>query len=304
MNMNTSYLIRKSVVIGIIVILFSVAVTPSINANSSKSEIERHPKKFPFFNFNQYIDIEYEPYDEELPIDCSVNIPVKVRYWTDIPNFLLQGPFWRIKNLFLFGTLYAPLQTIHLTVVNTPEWCNAYFSQPNISSSIDNEIVEVMTTFIISVTLDAPASPFTITIKAEVPTLKRLDEFTYEESMEFTPEYIPSLVIWTTDTSVETPPSQATPVDIIVKNLGNKKTQVLAEIQTELDGWDLSLNPPMEYVEIGEMSQFTLLIGPPADFDGFQTIILEFTARRYPYIEGSATATYVFEIEAYYQESP
>ena len=131
----------------IVVFLVFPTMTPA-TARGTDYKATRTPF---LFSFNSYIDIDYEPYNEPLPIDQSINIPLTVRYWVDVPGALLHSPFFRLKNWFLFGTFIAPMQKIHLSVLNEPEWCTAYISNPNLLVDIDNEVKEVTTNLIISV---------------------------------------------------------------------------------------------------------------------------------------------------------
>ena len=111
--------------------------------------------------FNSYIDFEYDSsaFHEPLAIDVSVSIPIKIKYWTNIPDIFKKIPF-PLNNLILFGSMIGPMQTIHLEVLDIPDWANIYISTPDILTDIPfegDEPVEIETNLIISPRVEAPA---------------------------------------------------------------------------------------------------------------------------------------------------
>ncbi len=66
-------------------------------------------------SFNSYIDFEYDvsALNEPLAIDVSVSIPIRVKYWTNIPPIFGKIPF-PLNFMILYGSMIGPMQKIHL----------------------------------------------------------------------------------------------------------------------------------------------------------------------------------------------
>ena len=249
----------------------------------------------PLFSFNSYIDIKYDPelLNKELPINKAVNMPITFSYWTDIPeNFLRFAP-WQIRNIILFGSMITPMQIIYLDVVNTPDWATIYFSEPELFVGFPTEenIREISTSLIIMIHDDAPAETYLLRLKAETYSLKRINGFSYQESIDFTPIYRPIISIGPLDNTIMTPPNQISFVPINITNEGNAKTRVTSEIVSELAGWSASIIPSQVILSIDETEQMTLVLMPPQYFEGIQQIELSFIPSRYPIAEPDEVGT-------------
>ena len=79
--------VKTSIVLSILLVSI-IAFLPAIPADTNSSG---EPKSIAIFTFNSYIDIEYDAsaLNENLAIDESISVPVRIKYWTNVPeNFL------------------------------------------------------------------------------------------------------------------------------------------------------------------------------------------------------------------------
>jgi len=198
--------------------------------------------------FKSYVNFEYDTsaLNEPLAIDVSVSIPIKIKYWTNIPDVFRIIPF-PLNNLILFGSVIGPMQTIHLEVLDPPEWANIYISSPDVLTDIPfegDEPVEIETNLILAPGVDAPAESYRIDIKATWDSIKRLVGNSYQESIEFTPAYTPRFSILVTNRSVNTPPDKKTIFPIEVTNSANKISSIKPSIADNLSDFSIEFNPP------------------------------------------------------------
>lgn len=245
----------------------------------------------PLIQFGSYIDIVFNTTELNKPfeIDVSVNIPVKVLYWTEIPRTYKLLPY-PLNNLIYFGRPVGPMQKIHLEIVNQPEWANVYFSDSELLVQIPVEgdtPVEVWGNLVISPRIEAPAVSQKVIIKATCESIYRLrgiDDYT--ESTEFTPAFVPTVQI-STDTPIRNAgPRETVEFRIDVKNLGNKLTKVTPDLIDPALGWNAIINPTVREINPGEETYFTFSVITPFNFgwhDEVESFEVEFNSEIYPY---------------------
>jgi len=282
----------KSAIIGIIFLLlfFNIFSPIAMSANP-----EQRSK---LITFNSFIDFEYDTsaLNEPLEIDASVSIPITIKYWTNIPDMFKKIPF-PLNNMILFGSMIGPMQTIHLEVLDPPEWANIYISSPDILTEIplaSDGPVEVETNLILSPRVEAPAESYRIDIRATWDSIKRLDGNSYQEAIEFTPSFIPTIQI-TPETPIRTVgPHEAIIFNIHIKNLGNKITRVTPKLIGVDDKWTPTINPPDYEIGPNQESTFTFSIITPYGFgwhNEYGRFEIEFLSEVYPYRLGAASHT-------------
>jgi len=263
---------------------------------------EQRPKPI---TFNSFIDFEYDTsaLNEPLVIDVSVSIPITIKYWTNIPDVFKRIPF-RLNNLILFGSMIGPMQTIHLEVLDIPDWASIYISSPDILTDIPFEgdgPVEITTILIISPRVEAPAESYRISIKATWDSFKRLYGNSHQESIEFTPQYRPGLSITISNRSVNTPPDKKTIIPIEVKNMANKLSRITPSIVDNLSDFSIKLNPPLLNLDIDETGTINVEVKPPSNFQGNRTVQIDFAIEQFPKREDSPVGTYSIHIDLYYE---
>ncbi len=195
--------------------------------------------------YKSYVDFEYDTsaLNEPLAIDVSVSIPIKIKYWTNIPDMFKKIPF-PFNNMILFGSMIGPMQTIHLEVLDPPEWANIYISSPDVLTAIPfegDEPVEIETNLILAPRIEAPAESYRIDIRATWDSIKRLDGNSYQEAIEFTPQYRPGFSVTVSNRSVNTPPDKKTIIPIEVKNVANKLSRITPSIVVHLSNFSIHI---------------------------------------------------------------
>jgi len=254
-------------------------------------------------SFNSYITFSYDPspLNDPLAIDVSVTIPLTVKYKTDIPKHFNKIPF-PFNNYILFGTAIGPMQKIHIEVLNPPDWANIYISTPDVLIDIpigdpDNPetmYVEEQVNLILSPRVEAPAESYTINIKATCDPIKRLNGFSHQEAIEFTPSFIPTVQIFTEKSIRTVGPHEPVTYQIKVKNIGNKITRVTPTLKGVDEKWTATINPPQYEISPNQESTFTFSIITPYDFgwhNEYGRFEIEFLSEVYPYRSAAASNT-------------
>jgi hypothetical protein len=259
------------------------------------------PESSRLIAFNSYLDLSYDitPLNEPLAIDVSVTIPLTVYYWTNIPDFFRAIPF-PINYIILFGQAIGPMQKIHLEVLNEPDWANIYISSPDILIDIpfhgDGQYKRDVN-LVLSPRVEAPAVSYKIDVEASCGSIKRLNGFSYQESIEFTPSFIPTIQISIDKPTRTVSPHTAVNFDITVRNLGNKITRVTPTLKLSnevKEEWTPTINPPNFEINSNSENTFSFSIIAPFDFgwhNKYESFEIEFLSEVYPYRQGSPSNT-------------
>jgi hypothetical protein len=278
------------------VLLFSIITFIPI---TEKTKADDGTESSRLISFNSYMDLSYDitPLNDPLAIDVSVTIPITVHYWTNIPDFFRAIPF-PINYIILYGQSIGPMQKIHLEVLNTPDWANIYITSPDVLTDIPfhgDGRYEIDTNLVLSPRVEAPAVSYKIDVKATCSSIKRLNGFSYQESIEFTPSFIPTIEISIDNPTRTVAPHTAVNFDIKVRNLGNKITRVTPTLKLSEDAsiWTPTINPPNFEINSNSENTFTFSIIAPFDFgwhNKFQSFEIEFLSEVYPYRTASPTS--------------
>jgi hypothetical protein len=258
------------------------AITKAVDDTNRFDPINR-----PYFlMFNSYLDIDYDSskLSEPIPINGAVAVPITIQYQTNIPEtFLWWLPFWRIRNLILYGSIIGPMQTIHLEATNIPEWATIYITQPDVWIVIPHSgtVSETTTTLVIAPKEGAPNQYYSLNLKASCEDVGRIKGSEHNCIVNFEPMYDPCLNVNALQFT-ECPQNQSTVIIINVTNCGNKKSEVTGEIMETPDGFQLTLLPDYEYIDICETKPFYIKVKPSDDFIGDEIIPIRFIAKRFP----------------------
>ncbi len=280
-------------------LVFNIFLPITISANLTQQR--------KLISFNSYIDVEYDstPLNTDVALYRSINVPITIKYQTDVPeNFLWWLPFWRIRNLILYGSMIGSMQKIHIEVIDPPDWADIYISQPDtyVDIPFQGSVSEKTTSLVISPREKAPAVPQSIVLKVSCLEIGRIKSIEFQETIPFTPAYVPSLTIIPSNTSVITPPNKTTSIPITIKNNGNRKTRIMPSIVNSPENYSIEFNPPFIDVNMDETGTINLEVKPPSNFQGFVTLKVDFTAERFPKLEGSAVGgPYSLSFELYYE---
>lgn len=290
----------KGLAVGIILLFVGTILTPTTALETKKTPNTRiitHP----VFQFPAWLSIEIEPDDWELlrqPIKPgdTLNIHFTVGYGAAIPDFLLQPPFLRIKNVIVFGRFINYPQKITMSVDNVPSWADVSFINPELYIDISNTPHYATATLVLAIGEDAPATVQSIEVTAVAPERHRIEEVQFTTMFSFAVQWIPQINISTNQTTIRTPPNTMTNVSMNVTNEGNGVT--LINITTpEIEGWSIASTPQWIVLPVGFTENVLIHITPPGNFQGTQEIELLFA----PYSQGGLPAPPIpFLLTAYY----
>ncbi len=245
--------------------------------------------RFPVFTFNSYIDIipDTSPLNEPLTIDQSVNVPITIQYSTDVPPNFLGFLGLPIRNLILYGSIVAPKQKITLEVINKPEWADITISNKEILVDIPVKGTpsKKETTLALSPYEEAPAQPYTITIRASCGKIWRVNGFNISYDIVFTPSFVPTISITPENPTRTVGPREMINFKITVKNEANKKARVIPSIDTNDSAWNPTINPPFHDIAPGDTATFIFSVYSPYNFgwhNEIKTFKIDFIAQIFP----------------------
>ncbi|MBS3778427.1 MAG: hypothetical protein KGY50_03945 [Candidatus Thermoplasmatota archaeon] len=282
----------------IVIILFSSITISLINPESKVVDTAEAQ----LITFNSYMDFQYDtaPLSKPLEIDVSVSMQLTVRFWTDIPKVFGRIPF-PLNNLILFGQSVGPMQRIRFEVLNPPDWANIYISSPDVlldipldSPDSDEKYSYGTVTLIVSPKIEAPATSQKIQIEATCEQIGKLKGTSRQETIEFTPSFIPTVQINVEEPVRTVGPHESVNFNVNVKNEGNKITRITPDVVTNADDWNPTINPPQVEVAPNSDSTFTFSIVSPFEFgwhNEFKTFEIKIRSEVYPYRSAAANNT-------------
>ena len=200
--------LRKCLVVGIILLFFGIAITPSINfivvkasndtdvvtegkadRTQRTSLLYHSPVAVVFFKYPSCIIIEYDEdsvNQTKFTSDIAYSIPLSIGYRVWVPDWIFNSSFHFLRNWYLFHSLIPPMMPINLSVENVPTWATIYLSSANIFVDIRNEFYIVPTDLIVRIHNQAPPGPFTVSLIAEAPTIHRINRYVYNRNITIT----------------------------------------------------------------------------------------------------------------------
>lgn len=279
--------VKTSIALSVLLVSI-IAFLPAIPADMNSSD---ETKSIALFTFNSYIDIEYDAsaLNKNLAIDESISVPVRIKYWTNVPeNFLWWIPSWQIRNWILFGAPIGPMQTIHLEVIDRPDWADIHLTQPDVLVNIPTGTEERMvnTTLVVSPKVEAPSTSYTIALKAKCNNIGRINSYETEESVTFTPSFVPTVSITPENPTRTVGPRESINFKITVKNEANKKARIIPNLNSsDVGEWSPTINPPFFDIPSGGQEEFVFSIYTPYDFgwhNEIQSFRIDFTTKIFP----------------------
>jgi hypothetical protein len=270
-------------------VLFILAISmllliPTVHARDISAPVNSSGVIIPGLFFDSELQITYDADAVNqlifTPDGPPVPIPIYIKYRVDMPTPILTNSFLRI--LFMHTLIISSAQ-VFLSVLNPPEWASISIT-PSISYiRIDTAAQQTVAILYIACHSDAPSAPYTLRIKGEVSVIYTIDDSEAYLDLTFMPQYIP-LINLVTNPSPQTPPNQPTFIPISISNLGNDFTKITAKILNinDLNGWTVYITPET-YLPFhsSQPVNTTFLCIPPPDFEGNQTIDLQFTPSRW-----------------------
>jgi hypothetical protein len=282
--------------------IFLTVIIPSvISVNNLECNDSYKPTPW-LITFYSYIDLEIDinPLNKPIPLNQLISVPIKVIYWTDIPDFFSNLP-WIIRNLFIFQRLITPVQTINLTIKEIPDWADLDFIMSKLLFDIPfygEEIVK-NTSLLILLKDGAPAEPYTICIEAHSEAVGRINEFKYQASISFTAEYTPLIEIYG-NRSIITPPNQQVDIPITVKNIGNKISRITPTLINNFDDWLPLIEPSFVELNVNASFDFVLSVTAPNNYNDVEVLEIDFVVEKYPYHVNSTVGHFPYYIFLHY----
>jgi len=279
--------VKFILIIGILIIglLAPSSLVPSGTPKADET------KNTALYTFNSYIYIEYDatPLNEPLSIDESKSVQVTVKYKTDVPEKFLNFLPWQLRNLVIFGSVIGPMQTIHLEIIDEPEWADIYITTPDVIMDIPvgSEMNEQKTTLVLSPKIEAPATPETISIRATSKKIGRINSATMDVAVPFTPSFVPTVTIIPENPTRTVAPRESVNFKITVTNEANKKARITPTVNTNgsINDWSPTINPPFMDLNPGSSGAFTFSIYTPYSFgwhNDIQAFQIDFTTQIFP----------------------
>ncbi len=282
------------IITGILVLLILSLATigPVVSADETTTAAEDRVK---LFSFQSYIDIvaDATALNQNLAIDQTINVPLAITYSTDVPDNFLQFLPWQIKNIILYGSMIGPMQQITLEILDKPDWADINLAKNDILTNIPNQgnPIEKTTSLILSPYEEAPAQPYTITLKASCDQIGRINKFSTQITISFTPSFVPTITIIPENPTRTVGPRESVNFEIKVKNEANKKAHVTPRINTSASEWSPTINPPYFDILPGAEESFTFSVYSPYDFgwhNEIQSFQIDITTQIFPLNEDAA----------------
>lgn len=281
------------IITGILVLLLLSLATigPVVSADENTAAEDR----VKLFSFQSYIDITADDaaLNKNLLIDQSINVPLTITYSTDVPDNFLQFLPWQLRNIILYGSMIGPMQQITLEVLDKPDWADINLAKNDILTNIPNENnpIEKTTSLILSPYEEAPAQPYTITLKASCDQIGRINKFSTQITISFTPSFVPTITIIPENPTRTVGPRESVNFEIKIKNEANKKARITPRINTSASEWSPTINPPFFDILPGAEESFTFSVYSPYDFgwhNEIQSFQIDITTQIFPLNEDAA----------------
>jgi hypothetical protein len=299
---------RQPIIWGIILLLVMMSLYPIIlgeesNSNSLKNE---HSNRLYLIDYNTYIGIIYDltPLNNPIPLGVSTTIPITITYWTNLqPPTLIHLLPYRIRNLFLFGSVFKPMQKIHIDVLDIPDWAEIYITSPDVLTDIpiDGDYYEIETNLVFIPSFDAPSKDTAINIRASCEDVGRFIGFDTTETIEFIPEFLPNLHI-SFPQVIQTTPWGPINIPVSVTNKGNHIARVTSYYGDfeDMNKWTPVVYPPNIEIDVDDTAIFMFGLVTPSDFGGFKNIYFKLLCEIYPYVSDSPSELYELSVIVYY----
>ena len=271
---------NKSILLFILLFTILFIFTTAIKAN----ELSDQPK---LFSFNSYIEITYdnESLNEPIALERTTTVPLTIKYSTDVPSDFLKFVPWRLRNYILYGNMIAPQQTINLSIIDTPDWMATLLAsnQFSIDIPLENEPVEFSTSLVLEPALDAPAQPYTIVIEASCGQIGRINSFSTQIDISFTPEYRPVVTLFpSSEKSYKLSYNTDIQTFFEIQCLANKKSRVTPIVKNAPENVTITFNPKYLDINVDERDICYVNISADSSFKHNASVVFSVTIQGFP----------------------
>lgn len=267
---------RKYLAIGIILLFLGTCIVPAIaKPLPLPSNTVSHPRNL--FGLQSHINVSWNENDTSDPIAPLYElrvIPLNITYW------LSHGIFGR----FLLFLMNGRAAFVDLKISEKPSWCTATLSQNHMMFIISDAPQTKENMLSLQLDKTAPFTPFQILIEASVHPLKGplgimklVQQVSYSRSLELRVGYYLAISVNPDSDIINATPGNSSILAINITNLGNARTIVYADIvDSPLGDW-ITLITAQIVLDINMTNIAYLLVKPPSNFSGTETITIRFT---------------------------
>ncbi len=288
---------KKKITIVVILFLVATSVAPitaqEIGETTQSSPLSnlktnRSPSLFLTrgFGLESVITIQWSANDTQKPLEpggAPRSVNFTVTYCTVSSYYLIGQIIGKIILLYCIFTHQNV--TVRLELGDFPSWCTASLSDSEIQFPVNDEISTQNISLTVAVDEHAPAyAVCAIPVHVEVDMLRGpigllpfVNGCNQTATIHFFPGYLPHIIVEPESEYMDVIPGYTTHLSINITNHGNARTTVFAEI-VDRPGNDWNVLVTDEIMVEVNMSNFAyLLVRPPDDFYGTDTITISFT---------------------------
>jgi hypothetical protein len=263
---------KKTITISVLFIFLTATILPgTVNAAKSLTQLSADPET---------IDELLSPGDEE-------EIEITIFYKIDMNKLLFTIlKFFRLGRVILYGGIkywfklltnkQIPGAVINLEV-ESPDWCNATLSKPDVMVEISPDgNTETATLKISEISPDAPAlEPGNIIITGWSDKVGTINPSQSIINMSIMAAYQPDLIL-TTEEEFNISPINETTIPIEVQNDGNGESKISIEFEDVPENWNATLDKEEITIGVDDSGIVLLSVIPVKTFVN-DTVKLKFT---------------------------
>jgi len=221
------------------------------------------------------IDVDTSALSEAIePEGKGVQVPVTIRYRINVPKIftgeeegLLSGLWETIGRWIFFRNPIIPTLKIRLSIVDKPDWVNVVITDKDVEIPVElNKDCVANTSLTITVYKDAPALPYTLTLRAEAPGVGIIQPIETEAQFQIIPGYSPLLDIQTDEPIKEAGPMATVTFPIKITSHANKETIVKLVDYDIPPGWSVQPSQDQVIISPGKTSILSVTVITPAGF--------------------------------------
>ena len=283
----------KAIVLGSAFMLLFSFINISIATQNTNETHNIIPNSF--FGLYSYVTVTDNSTNEPVkPNGPPQNITLNLSY------FVLKG--FLGKLILLYYNFTQQSINVTLKIFEKPDYCTANIENSILWFPISETPTVKQTTLTVSVNENAPAFQLcNVKIRAAVNDMSGpFGFFTFINGYEgifdiaFVVDYYPNINVTPESNYIETTPGTTVIDPITVENLGNGITLVKTEIIYHPINWSINIDSGIILL-VNESKVTYLIILPPLDFYGTETIILSFTPEFLgaPHTHGDPTIVYI-----------
>jgi len=259
-----------------------------------------------FFSFDSSLSLLYDSsgLNTTLELGNPITVPLDISYSTEIPSNFLRFFPKAIKNYILFKNTAIPEQTITLSIIESPGWINITFENKTLKKTMPEPGNQITMNTSFQVTPQNIPSPgsYEIIIRASSTAVGRINSFSKQFKVQFTPSFLPRAIIKPTDENViKLSFTNNTKTSFQITSKANTLTRIEPFIEKMPENISISFYPKMQDVYWQETATFYMEFIPETGFKHNKSINVSATLQSYPL---NGTSMGLENAIVYYLEPP